>query len=258
MRIQFAIVLSFCLSHTVTAGVNDYFIYDRGERYQLEKLDGIVSAKIINYYAFADPGLVITLDEERKKVQGQELQPESLTDVRISSTKGTEYLYTADPALNSILQLKRNSLWIFDVEILEVLDGNIERNRAFVAMKRTRAFKFYEHPPEIISSASSNLILGLVKIEKDDFSKDFRGLTCYLENNLSAFERNSSENLRDRFLIDYDSIFRSFKPTKFYVAREIGTNQRYTVRNGQIQIYQKESELMQELKKKQMSASKNP
>ncbi|WP_372808773.1 hypothetical protein [Pontiella sp.] len=255
MKSILLLIFSCVLSQRASAGVNDYFIYDQANRFQLDTLNGIVSVKVINYYAFSDPGLVITLDEERKKNQEKVLQPESLVDVRISSTKGTEYLYIADPILNATLQLKRNSLWIIDAEILKVLDGNIEKKRAFIAMKRTRAFKFYEHPTEILSGTSTNLLLGLMEIGKEDFGKDFRGLMCYLESDLSDFERNSSGNLRNRFFIDYDSIFRARSPSSFYVAREIGTSQRYTVKNGKVQSCQGENKLIQALHKKRASDS---
>lgn len=256
MRTLFILFLSIYLNNTVNAGVNDYFVYDRGDRYQLEKLDGIVSAKVIGYYAFADSGLVTTVVEERKKSAGKEILNRDLSSIQFSSTKGTECLFEADPVQNSILQLLRNSLWIIDVEITEVLDGSIEKTRGFVAMKRTRAFMFYEHPTKILADPSSNLLLGLIQVDKEFFRKDYRGFMCYLENNLNVLDAQNTENLSNRSLIDYDSISRSAKPTKFYVAREVGTTQRYTVKNGQIQTYQEDSKLMQALKKKQKSAHK--
>lgn len=228
----------FCISSVfVNAGVRESFVYNKRNRYQLEALDGIVNIKVNAYYAFADRGLIRTVVEERKQIDSRKKRGRaSITSV-----------YSSIPGHNETLQMLRNSLWVIDAEITRVLSGALQTNRVFIAMRRTRAYDRQEYPSKILAKPiDSDVILGLVQLTEKEFKNSFNGLACYLRNDLGFLDINYTEDLTNRYLNEYDSVFRDFRPSLCYVAREIGTKKRIKFENGKKIEYREESGLMKE------------
>ena len=235
----------------VFAGVSEHFIYDVEERYNLEGLDAIASVKIKQYYAFADIGLVRTLVEAKK------------TPI-VAGQKGyCEKFYSTFPEGNAMIQLKRNSLWIFDAEITELFDGAIETNRVFIAMKKTEAYLgSHESPVAVAEDAPNNEVLfGLARIKEAEFEKSFLGLVCYLHSDLSIFG-GKFDKATDSYLLiangPYNAIFRDRKLPPCYVAREIGVSRRADFFTGHgMAIIEEESSFMKVLKEKGIVKEEN-
>jgi len=234
----------------VYAHILDYIIYDSHQRYDIKKLDGIVDVKINAYYAFADLGLIETVIEQKRIKPDQD--EKQIAYRRTSTHYGSELiLITGDSCDNSTMQLLRNSIWLLDVNITHIYDGDFATNRVFVALKSTRAYKAHESPRSFLSpliSLDTNLVrnvvnlkgarpktpavsFGLVSIPDEEFKKSFRGMYCYLKNNLEFIDSDS----RSTCLIkeDYERFFLKKKVTPCYVAREIGVKPKYNFGPGE-------------------------
>jgi hypothetical protein len=226
MKILHLVISAYLLSSiSIYGGVEDYVVYDQRNRYQLEKLDGIVSVKINKFYGFADLGLVTTLIEERKK--NADPRPVGIPGQLSShmSLQGSETVYASTPALNALVQVLRNTLWLFDAEITEVHRGNFQTNRVYIATKPTRAYSSEEFPLTFLSNPSNKTIdFGLIHLDEEEFKHSFRGRVRYLDNSLqqlsTGFVDNPDEPLS--FSNEYSVVFKTFTPTPCYVAREIG------------------------------------
>jgi hypothetical protein len=172
---------------------------------------------------------VRTLVEEVEKNQGMPAPDGSGGVDCVSTDFGLEPVYNRFHHIaNSHLQLKRNSLWLFEVEIAEVLDGMVETNRAFVAMRPTRAFfvDMGEEPSTLSKFSDAQLVLGLVRLDDDEFKKSFQGLVCYVKNDPRFYSRSDFTDPLDGCVLTEDckEFFdrRNFSPSPCYVAREIG------------------------------------
>ncbi len=212
------------VSSYLYAGVQEYFIYDQRDRYQFESLDGVVSVEIKNYSAFSDIGLIKTLIEERKNADsrtfGVERRSESLRTVH-----GKERIYDSGAGKNEVLQVLRNSLWLFEAEIKQVHSGSFQTNIIYIVSKPTRAFLHEELPHNFLSSTSTNTIdFGLVRVNENEFKLSFQGLCRYLENDLRILDRGFCGNIDTtlNFSNDYTVVFNEFSPSPCYVAQEIG------------------------------------
>ena len=218
----FIIGAIFCHCIGVVAGVSEYFVYDKRNRFVLETLDAVASAQIKHYYAFADAGLVRTHYESKKKasVIGDTGGNES-----ISTNSGGGTLFTSFPYANAGLQLRRNTLWVFDVEITECYYGTLETNHLFIAMKQTNAYKRKEYPHNIIKKQSEyDILFGLVGIDELEFEKSFLGLICYLKDDLSIFNADIDNTLSIYQVLgnDYNQVFGKLSPSPCFVVRDVG------------------------------------
>lgn len=225
MKILHIAACAYLLSSiSIYGGVEDYVAYDQRDRYQLEKLDGIVSVKINKFYGFADLGLVTTLIRERENIDSR---PIGLLG-RLSghcSPQGSETVYASLSGLNEIVQVLRNTLWLFDAEITEVHRGNFQTNRVYIATKPTRAYSNEELPEKFLSNPSIKIIdFGLIHLDEEEFKHSFRGRVRYLNNSLQLLDTGFVDNLDEplSFSNEYSVVFKTFTPTPCYVAREIG------------------------------------
>ncbi len=252
MRITiFIIGTIFCHCTGVVAGVSEYFVYDKRNRFILEKLDAVASAQIKHYYAFADVGLVRTHYESKKKalVIGDTGGNES-----ISTDSGGSAIFTSFPYANAGLQLRRNTLWVFDIEITECFYGTIETNHLFIAMKQTNAYKNREYPHNIIKRQSEyEILFGLVEIDELEFEKSFLGLVCYLKDDLSIFNTDVDNTLSiyKVYNNNYNKVFGKLSPSACFVVRDVGVPFKFGVgpkpKGGVIKI-DEESELKRAVK----------
>lgn len=225
MKITYLLASLSCLvCLESSAGIQDYIVYDQKSRHHLDEVDGIVTVKINKYYAFADIGLVKTVVEERKRI---ELRPIGV-ECRRSSIRthcGKETIHDSGPGKNEVLQVLRNTLWLLEAEITEVYSGSFNTNKIYIAIKPTRAYLYEELPQNFLSNPATNSIdFGLIRLDEDEFKKSFRGLICYLNNDLRLLDGGFVENLDEplSFTNDYFLFFKEFTPTPCYVAREIG------------------------------------
>lgn len=243
------IIPLFVAALNVNAGIPEHLVYDARDRYQLDKLDLIVSVDIENYFAFSDIGLVQTFREAKTipKVPDQEGYSTSSIDAT-----GNELIYDSFPDINAGLQLKRNSIWIFDVCITECIKGSIETNRLLVALKPTRAYDNIENPYTFLSTqADDDIVFGLIRLNKEEFSKSLLGLVCYLENSLEFFELDHLDTRSpSSYYAKPENLFQLIDKYPCYVAREIGVNFILSPHEGTLIKQKTESRLIQELSKK--------
>lgn len=228
MKILFIFFVSVCLYGVeACGGVWDYFAYDEQDRNQVDKLDVLAAVKINKSFAFADLGLVKTVVKEVEKNEGLPMSDGPRGAESLANIFGSEIFFHSDPVANSRLQLIRNTLWLFEVEITEVLDGVVETNCVFVAMRPTRAFSRLEEGPSLWGKfADAQLILGLVRLDDEEFKKSFRGLVCYVKNDPRFFNRSNFTDPLDGCVVaeGYELFFvrSEFSPSPCYVVRDVG------------------------------------
>jgi len=217
------IVFTCCLAIS-DAGILDHVIYNTENRYQLDELDGIVAIKIRKFYAFSDLGLASTVLEERKNAHLRIYGREGASWVN-ASPFGSESVYTSSPGQNETLQLLRNTQWLFDAEITQVISGEFETNLVFIAMRPSRAYDYEEWPQRIVESSEKlEIVFGLVRMDEKEFRRSFRGQVCYLNNDYGLLDIKYRASPNERFgpESDYEAFFKNFHPSPCYVAREVG------------------------------------
>ncbi len=261
--------ITFITCLRIQAGISDHFIYDRNNRYKLEECETFASIKIVQYYAFSDIGLIQTFVETKKNAVWEPGKKGFSTSIGKDSGE-TETIYDSFPQENAKLQLRRNSLWIFEAKVTQLYRGSLETNSIFVAMKPTSALKHEELPYNIIRDAiKSELTVGLVRLDELEFKNSFRGLVCYLSNELEFLDisyRSDDETpspfskkktipeFSDK---DYSRIFGTGTPSFCYVARELGVNYKLIANKGSLKMQPTESMLLQTLKEARDKESAN-
>ncbi len=204
------------------ANIADHVIYDAQHRYRIENISAITSVSVNHYYAFSDIGLIKTLIAKREIIEwkpGKEGYMQTISDVH-----GSDYIYTSHDVLNEALQLQRNSLWILDVNIEKEFKGTFETNRVLVAMKPTRAYSSTELPQNVlIDHKTKQIVLGMIKLDQDEFKQSFQGLTCYLKDDITFFDFNHKDNelFSMASIIQGEELITNIT-LPCYVAREIG------------------------------------
>jgi hypothetical protein len=254
MKKIYIFLIFLFLSQTLLAGVHEYFVYDKRDRYDLDKLDCIVKVRINGYHAFADPGLIRTVVEERKQIASRSKKPFKMGGR--GSRKGNEMIFSSIPGMNETLQMLRNTLWVVDSDVSEILYGNIETNQIFIAMRRTRAYEHNEYPSHVLKTMPNpNIVLGLVEVSKSEFENSFNGKVCYLNNDLSFLDINYTSDLQKRYSNEYSSVFRNQTPYRYYVARELENTNSVRYEDGKRVEITKESQLLKALDKKVNSSN---
>lgn len=250
---NFTLGIIFLICLRVHSGIPDYLIYDTKNRYKLEECEAIATIKILNYYAFADVGLVQTFTETRRNTKWEAGKEGYSTSIR-KSEGGSEVIYDSFPQVNAQLQLRRNSLWILEAEVTKRISGLMETNRIFVAMKPTSALMHKELPYNLLQmSLDSEIVVGLVKLRKCEFENSFRGLVCYLYNDISFLDLSYAENHKTNSLPTnkyYSAVFRDCMPSPCFVVREIGVNYTLVAEKGVLRKQQVDSKLIKKLKAK--------
>ena len=217
------VITTFLIGGIATfANIADHVIYDAQHRHRLDNIPAITSVSVNHYYAFADIGLIKTLIAKRETTEwtpGKKGYMQTISDGH-----GIDYIYTSHDVLNEVLQLQRNSLWILDVNIEKKFKGTFETNRVWVAVKPTRAYSATELPQNaLIDHKTKQIVLGMVKLNQDEFKQSFRGLTCYLKDDLTFFDFNhqDSELFSMTSIVQGEELIRNIT-LPCYVAREIG------------------------------------
>ncbi len=175
-------LMSVLVGLSAFAGVSDYLVFDYAERVNNKNVDVVVKARVNNYYAFSGVGLAYSV-----------VRSTATNDPSCSNRKaGTRY-YELDGGIpeavhdrgiyrNHILQLKRNSIWLLDVNVEECLSGNVATNRISLIIKPTRAFKPSEYPDRIYSHYPTNTItFKLRKVPEGEVEKSFGDYSCYIK-----------------------------------------------------------------------------
>ena len=243
----------------VQAGISDHFVYDRSNRYKLDECEIFASIKIVRYYAFSDIGLIQTFVETKKNTVWEPGKKGYSTSIGKDSGE-RETIYDSFPQENAKLQLRRNSLWIFEAEVTQCIKGSLKTNSIFVAMKPTAALKHEELPYNLIrDSLESELTVGLVRLDRLEFKNSFRGLVCYLANDLRFLDISygsgdkatslfSKEKTTPHFADkDYSTVFGTCTPSPCFVVREIGVNHKLVAVKGNLKKQKIESKLIKEI-----------
>lgn len=195
------------------SGIEDYLIYDRHNRNNLNELDAIVEIKVNHIYAFSYPDLIHNYVHESNRI---------MADIK---TKGRELHGTATPYWistpdwNAQLHLSIHTVWVVDADIQRCLDGICETNKILVALKNTSASFEGETLPHCITKEESTF-LGIVQIGKEEFQRAFRDKLCYLKDDLDFIEKTRVRSVDH--CLDYNRTFDAYGSASFWVARDIG------------------------------------
>ena len=221
------------------AGVSDYLVYDYDERRANTEFDAVISAKVNQYYAFADLGLVHSYKENYAT---NNPPPDATNDnVFAFSTQyapGQDYYQLYRP-WNDLLQLQRNSIWLLDVSVSKCHQGSIETNRVYLIMKPTSVFSQREMPDSLYEIAETNTVtFGVVKIPESELEKSFGDDVCYInghsygdvygKGDCDYFVPKPTSSAKNQYIgmrlshSTYKKVFPNKRPLSCYVVVDIG------------------------------------
>jgi hypothetical protein len=214
------IVLGLLFSRAVCiAGVEDHLLYSESERYNLTTLDAVVEVSINNYFAYAEPRLLINYAKEHNRN----------VDVWRSGSprrcQSSEF-WISFPDLNALNILKENTYWVLDVNITSCLYGDCELGSALFVFKHTDAFSLQESPAKMFinkGDAGCNVIFGICGIDEKNFKLSFRNRLVYLKNNME-FLKSRGKKVREMHTIRGTKNIKNERPlkTRCYVVRDVG------------------------------------
>lgn len=239
------VIILLAMANVVLAGVNDYLILNKKDRFSLDGLDAIVEIRVNHYYAFAEPKVLTNFVMERNRHLSEWGEGKTRKMTTIDN-------WLSLPDLNASVLLLTHSIWVAEAEVTTCLDGVCDTNSILVAFKKTPAFKESESPKNVLSSETNYTarVLGLVAIDKDELRRALINKRCYLKDSLDFVDKIREVSMDECLRYQATCLGDSIGKYSCYVAREIGFVKERSEKFKSLGLKKEESMFIAEMRKK--------